>query len=490
MATTTSNSIPTTDISSLISGIGSQGVQALLDGFRWGTNLSGTYLTYSFPGEYEETAGFIVGYGTDAVDEWHAGWWSLDPSEMTAVAQVLTIYEHTANLHFSYVGEHPSSNTTVGELRYAVSEGVNDELSENDAYAHAYTPGDYPEAGDVWLSDEWYIGHSSGPARGTYDFETLLHETGHALGLKHPFESSDSNGVVIPSVYDSLMYTVMSYNTYVGDDDSGAYFYPTTPMYYDVAALQYLYGAPPNFKDAWTYSSSGQYWETIADSGGIDTLTYNSAVGEYTHMSLVPGNYCAFGQAIHYYNVPSQYEYDYRTVWIGPYTIIEKAVGGPGHEEIIGNSVSNTLSGLGGNDTISGGAGADKIDGGAGNDKLSGGAGHDTLTGGAGADLFVFGISPKGNDDRIVGFNSLDDTIYLDDKIFGRFAKGFVDPSHFFASTKVDVSGAAKTGQWLLYDTDSGNLYYDNDGNGAHTKVLVATLAGDPALVSGDLKII
>jgi len=68
------------------------------------------------------------------------------------------------------------------------------------------------------------------PSPGTDGYLTILHEVGHALGLKHPFEAP----VVLPANVDNVNYTVMSYNNVTP--------YPTTYGPIDIAALRYLYG--------------------------------------------------------------------------------------------------------------------------------------------------------------------------------------------------------------------------------------------------------
>ena len=52
------------------------------------------------------------------------------------------------------------------------------------------------------------------PIKGDYAYFAMLHETGHAIGLKHPHEVMGSFGAM-PLDHDSIEYSVMSYR-YVG----------------------------------------------------------------------------------------------------------------------------------------------------------------------------------------------------------------------------------------------------------------------------------
>ena len=59
--------------------------------------------------------------------------------------------------------------------------------------------------------------------------------------------------------------------------------------------------------------------------------------------------------------------------------------------------------------------------------------------------------------------------------------------------TGADISFTGKiekASQHLAYDAAKGALFYDDDGTGAHAAVLIATLAGAPALALADFALI
>lgn len=127
---------------------------------------------------------------------------------------------------------------------------------------------------------------------------------------------------------------------------------------------------------------------------------------------------------------------------------------------------------------------ANRLTGNAGNNVLNGGLGNDTMTGDAGNDTFIFNTAlGVGNIDRITDFNVLDDTIRLDDAIFAGLATGTLAPSAFAAN----LTGKATTpSDRIIYETDTGRLYFDSDGVGGTARVQFATLSAGLALANTD----
>jgi Ca2+-binding RTX toxin-like protein len=167
---------------------------------------------------------------------------------------------------------------------------------------------------------------------------------------------------------------------------------------------------------------------------------------------------------------------------------------GTGSLKGTGNAQSNAITGNQGNNTLDGGAGSDTLDGGLGADVLRGNAGSDTLTGGDGADLFLFDTALSGaGADLITDFAVGVDKIRLDDDVFTAFKATLTT----LVTADQFVSGAGITAAQdamdrLIYDTDTGALYYDPDGTGAQAGVQIAVLGASthPALSAGDFVIV
>ncbi|MDR6759816.1 Ca2+-binding RTX toxin-like protein, partial [Mycoplana sp. BE70] len=154
-----------------------------------------------------------------------------------------------------------------------------------------------------------------------------------------------------------------------------------------------------------------------------------------------------------------------------------------------GNGLANVITGNRGANKLDGGAGNDTLKGDAGNDTLNGGLGKDILTGGTGKDVFVFNTKPAStNIDTITDFSVKDDTIHLENGVFTALTKvGKLSAAAFAKNT----SGlAADKDDRVIYETDTGKLFYDADGNGKGKGVHFATLTKNLALTADDFFII
>lgn len=151
---------------------------------------------------------------------------------------------------------------------------------------------------------------------------------------------------------------------------------------------------------------------------------------------------------------------------------------------IDGTGKDDLIYGYGGEDHIGGHGGNDTIYGGTGDDRLHGGKGHDILYGEAGKDVFVFKEFQSTDSDEIVDFKHKTDMIGIDGDYLTAFKSGKFTPDEFYLGTK-----AHDGNDFLIYDKNSGNLYYDDDGNGGHKQHLLATLDHKPTLTAADFQI-
>ena len=156
--------------------------------------------------------------------------------------------------------------------------------------AFAFEPGT-GIGGDVFLNNDYTTSEQF--AEGGIYHSTVVHELGHALGLKHPF-SGDST---LPSNEDNTAYTLMSYTnlherslSFSIDGDSIDVQQisdrnPSEFTLYDVIALQAIYGVNTthnNTDTTYTVEFGTTVREVIWDAGGIDLIDASSATGSCT----------------------------------------------------------------------------------------------------------------------------------------------------------------------------------------------------------------
>jgi len=291
---------------------------------------SGKTMTYSFPT-------FIPAYDTSTKNA--QGWQPFNDAQKTFARQTLAYIASLVDVKFV--------------------ENTAPDVANNIAFANNLQTGSagyavYPSVGligsDLFLNKSAKNADNLNPRDGDYSALTLIHELGHALGLKHPFGGPDARGDIgegpyLPSSEDNSAWTVMTYTSQPAQ-------YQAVYRPLDVAALQYLYGVNPSYKPGNdVYVVSATTTNLIYDGGGNDTLDASQQTLNAT-IFLEPGYWGFMGTKAATISAPGQISVNFGTT-------IENLKSGSGNDFLVGNAADNQIEGGGGNDTIDGGAGID-----------------------------------------------------------------------------------------------------------------------------------
>ncbi len=386
-----------------------------IDPLLFGRQWAGGSITYSFPAlpaEYTYS-GPVATASPFALPVMRGAVHNILNASSTTLQQNGFSVEGFTNLNIAW------TTAANANIRYAMTDHIATDGFK--IYTYDLNPG-VNSSGDIWVGKS--LNYTS-PAAGNIQYFNYMHETGHALGLRHGHEATNTRDA-LPAQWDSMEFTVMTYRSYVGAPTNAysntAWSFAQSWMMLDIAALQHLYGADfttnsgntvykwsPNsgitYVDGVAVINPGQnrIFATIWDGGGTDTYDL-SAYATGVRISLRPGGHSMFSEAQraelginqkargNIFNA-LQYKDDLRS-------LIENVLGGTGNDYIEGNDIGNTIRGNNGADNIIGQAGDDTLHGDAGGDTLNGGAGVDAIYGGDGNDFLYCG---DGNDISVFG---------------------------------------------------------------------------------------
>ena len=331
-------------------------IDALLDDNAQGSNfqlLLGTTKTwnYSFPSTQPS-------YDTDLDNA--KGWTAFTDTQIARTKQALELITNIFDFKF-VESNNPSALNT-----FTFANNI-----QSDSAAYAQLPSKYFFGSDIFIDKSDGIDKFSD---GTYGALTLIHEIGHALGLKHPFAGKDNVTPYLPTAENKTLWTLMSY-----ESSPDQYSFNFSPL--DIAALQYIYGPSTKARTGNdNYAISQNSYNFIWDGVGIDTLDA-SALTQGATLYMTPGYWSFVGSA----RASTITSAGQATVNFG--TVLENLIGSAFADNLHGNDVNNV---------INGGAGNDQITGGGGGDQITGGGGNDNIDGGIGIDIAIFSGASKG----------------------------------------------------------------------------------------------
>jgi Ca2+-binding RTX toxin-like protein len=416
--------------------------------------------------------------------------WATD-GRAAAFAAALQQWSNVANVSFVEAPTGYDGTGSTGSYDWVEKLGTLDAGTLGEHYLPAPGTG----GGTFNIDSGFFTGASLSP--GGLGFSTFMHETGHGLGLTHPHP--DGTGGIWDAAFpgvsgewdlgtDNLnqgVYTVMTYNDgyeEVGLPVDGTYGNETGLGAFDIAAIQYLYGANTSYhagNDTYTLPTAnapGTGWSAIWDAGGTDTLSASgSSLNAYIDLrpatlQLEPGGggFVSRNEGV-----------------LGGFTIangvtVENATGGSGDDILTGNSANNVLNGGSGFDVanysyLANGFSADLATGTVsadGTDTLvsiegiKGGSGNDTLTASAQTSVFMQAdlvVAPGVDGGTSLG-NAFDLTQLFDPRTAADVTVPTIDASHMVATVEaagrdsIDyysvTLGSAAAGTSLVVDID------------------------------------
>lgn len=364
-----------------------------------------------------------------------AGFQPFTEAQRATVRAILDSVAKQTGLTFREVAGD-SASLRFGASQQAATKGV------------AAMPGE-ANGGQVWMDIESMLNL----APGSEGYAALLHEIGHALGLRHPtnVEPGDGYAAQWRSADDLTSLTVMSQTA------SGDGLFPSTFGAYDITALRHLYGSKAANAGDTSYKLGAAQFEaqtSIADDSGSDTIDASQAKAGVA-LDLAPGHMSSVG-------VTAAGLAAVNNLAIAPGSWIERAIGSEFDDVVLGNTLANFLTGGKGNDWIDGGAGSDTA-------VFAGARGDYLLSTGFGK-VFVTARDGVSGFDTLLGIEKLsfsDTTVTLGASAFGADISIDVDQNS-------SVSGALPASS----DSAAGQVSYALK-SGPSNGVLTLSAGGD-----------
>jgi flagellin-like hook-associated protein FlgL len=260
-------------------------ITAGVNGFASGSAL--TTITYSFmntaSGGATSTGGTYSAYPTGSVignsadDQYGRVPFTAD--QQAAVRRALDYYSSIIGVTFVEKTDGSAGNLNFANNTQTVSGG------------YAYSPQSIGEKTYIYMNNTATYTAANNLEDGDYGYTALIHEIGHAMGLKHPGNYNAGGGGAsppyLPGSMDSRAYTTMSYSTPSGWTGTDA----STMGYLDIAALQYLYGKGDNPNQTFTFTDSDASVLKTIWATGDDNVVNVSALTNDVSVDLRGGSF-------------------------------------------------------------------------------------------------------------------------------------------------------------------------------------------------------
>ena len=335
----------------------------LFSKWQWANknNSEITEITFAFPPS-NDTYNVMPWVSKPSASFWELG----DPRDThidsdefkDAVRGVLNTTEKMFNVKFT---ELTQDNYNKADLRYILFE-----TSDDAGNSQAWHPS--PENHSYIYLRTYNGGKYTDFSVGSNMYETILHETGHALNLAHPF-----HGTKIESSQNTSLFSIMAYDAFwlrttdtygIATGNGSGIYKGDTKDYenslnqsswnlHDINALGHMYGYRTNYKSEdtiYTFSPSINIYQTIHDMGGNDTIDLSNYT-ENTTISLTPGGVSEVGSNKIFWEGDSQQSGDFFV--LSSHTDIEKYIGSSGNDDLtLNNLIINDVSTGAGDDVI------------------------------------------------------------------------------------------------------------------------------------------
>jgi len=314
---------------------------ALLSGSYWnGIEVTGkpVIVTYSFPTTPTDylaatpgfTAGTLASFSAFNAAEQSQARAALGEWAAASAIVFIEVAPGDGDINFQLI----DFDTTSGPS-YAGAGGIGFyPFGDWNFFTYPSFSSDLDLSGDVFMNAQFSGG-------GTVNYGTLLHEIGHALGLKHPTEIVTDFAASPVVVHDQVLASDDPAQTVMATAGDGT---PANDVHLhqlDADAAAFVYGG--------------------AGTGAV-----------------VTGNASGANAAVSAWS------------WNAATQVLTQT-GFAGDDAIRGSSVTDIIDGLAGNNRLFGLAGNDTLSAASGGDFLDGGAGDDSMTGGAGDDVYIVG---------------------------------------------------------------------------------------------------